>query len=194
VLTIVVRIRANRLPVSDADHFRGQVRAGLISAQEEAHRRGYNRQDAYMAAQAVVAFLDESILNSQNPALRDWVEWQRRCQVKLTSGMIDQLNGLWSTLAAQGSPELKAALERSSLRDCPARGFAGVRGLITSHNLRSPASAAAKTSRWSARFWTKEKVTPHNHAVQLKSFETTRCGSCWFLLSRCPRPSNLRSS
>jgi type VI protein secretion system component VasF len=26
-----------------------------------------------MAAQAVVAFLDESILNSQNPALRDWV-------------------------------------------------------------------------------------------------------------------------
>jgi type VI secretion system protein ImpK len=73
MLTIVVRIRASRLPVSDADHFRGQVRAGLISAQEEAHRRGYNRQDAYMAAQAVVAFLDESILNSQNPALRDWV-------------------------------------------------------------------------------------------------------------------------
>lgn len=73
LLTIVVRIRANRLPVSSADHFREQVRAGLIAAQEEAHRRGYNRQDAYLAAQAIVAFLDESILNSQNPALRDWV-------------------------------------------------------------------------------------------------------------------------
>ena len=73
MLTIVVRIRANRLPVSSADHFREQVRAGLIAAQEEAHRRGYNRQDAYLAAQAIVAFLDESILNSQNPALRDWV-------------------------------------------------------------------------------------------------------------------------
>ena len=73
MLTIAVRIRANRLPVSSADHFREQVRAGLIAAQEDANRRSYTRQDAYMAAQAVVAFLDESILNSQNPALRDWV-------------------------------------------------------------------------------------------------------------------------
>ena len=73
MLTIIVRIRANRLPVASADHFREQARAGLISAQEESHRRGYTRQDAYIAAQAVVAFLDESVLNSQNPALRDWV-------------------------------------------------------------------------------------------------------------------------
>lgn len=73
MFTIVVRIRANRLPVTNADHFREQVRAGFIAAQEDAHRRSYTRQDAYMAAQAVVAFLDESILNSQNPALRDWV-------------------------------------------------------------------------------------------------------------------------
>ena len=73
MFTIVVRIRANRLPVSSADHFREQVRAGLMAAQEDAQRRGYNRQDSYLAAQSIVAFLDESILNSQNPALRDWV-------------------------------------------------------------------------------------------------------------------------
>lgn len=73
MLTIVMRVRANRLPVSHADHFREQVRTGLAAAQDEANRRGYSRQDGYMAAQAVVAFLDESILNSQNPALRDWV-------------------------------------------------------------------------------------------------------------------------
>ncbi len=73
MLTIVVRIRANRLPVTNADHFREQARAGLLKAQEDAHRRGYSRQDAYVAAQAIVAFLDESVLNSQNPALRDWV-------------------------------------------------------------------------------------------------------------------------
>ncbi len=73
LFTIVVRVRANRLPVSSADHFREQVRAGLLAAQEDAQRRGYNRQDTYLAAQSIVAFLDESILNSQNPALRDWV-------------------------------------------------------------------------------------------------------------------------
>jgi type VI secretion system protein ImpK len=73
MFTIVVRIRANRYPVSNADHFREQARAGLNTAQEEAHRRGYTRQDSFLAAQAVVAFLDESILNSQNPALKDWV-------------------------------------------------------------------------------------------------------------------------
>lgn len=73
MFTIVVRIRANRLPVTNADHFREQVRSGLLAAQEDAHRRGYTRQDAYMAAQAIVAFLDESILNAQNQALRDWV-------------------------------------------------------------------------------------------------------------------------
>lgn len=73
MFTIVVRIRANRLPVSNSGHFREQVRAGLLAAQEDAHRRGYTRQDGYMAAQAVVAFLDESILHSQNPALKDWV-------------------------------------------------------------------------------------------------------------------------
>ena len=73
MFTIVVRIRANRLPVSNASHFREQVRAGLLAAQEDAQRRGYTRQDGYIAAQAVVAFLDESILHSQNPALHDWV-------------------------------------------------------------------------------------------------------------------------
>lgn len=73
MLTIVVRIRARRIDVSSADHFRQQVRAGLRAAEEEAHRRGYTKEDSFKAAQAVVAFLDESILNSQNPALKDWV-------------------------------------------------------------------------------------------------------------------------
>ena len=73
MVTIVVRIRANRLPVSNAGHFREQVRAGLVAAQEDAHRRGYSNQDAHLAAQSVVAFIDESILNSQNPVLREWV-------------------------------------------------------------------------------------------------------------------------
>jgi type VI secretion system protein ImpK len=73
MLTAVVRIRANRQPVGQVDAFREQVRAALVSAQDEAHRKGYTRDDAFSAAQAVVAFIDESILSVQdNPVFRDW--------------------------------------------------------------------------------------------------------------------------
>ena len=45
----------------------------MLAAQDEAHRKGYSREDAFKAAQAVVAFLDESILSAENnPVFRDW--------------------------------------------------------------------------------------------------------------------------
>ncbi len=73
MLTAVVRIRANRQPVGQVDAFREQVRSALIASQDEAHRRGYTREDAFKAAQAVVAFLDETILSAENnPVFRDW--------------------------------------------------------------------------------------------------------------------------
>jgi type VI secretion system protein ImpK len=72
LITAAVRIRAARQPVQDVELFRRQIRQGLTAAQEDAHRRGYATQDGFRAAQAVVAFLDETILNSGNPAFRDW--------------------------------------------------------------------------------------------------------------------------
>jgi type VI secretion system protein ImpK len=71
-LTAVVRLRANRQSVSDAESFRHQMREALKMASGDAQRDGYSADDIKLAAFANVALLDESILNSQNPLFADW--------------------------------------------------------------------------------------------------------------------------
>ncbi len=72
VLTVVMRLRAGRQRVNDAEVFRSQIRNVLKSAETEGTRRGYTIEDVRVGIFAVVAFLDESILNSQNPIFGDW--------------------------------------------------------------------------------------------------------------------------
>lgn len=72
VFTVGERLRANRQNVTDAESFRHQVREALKTSAEEARRRGYSAEDIQLAIFAVVAFLDESILNLQNPVFADW--------------------------------------------------------------------------------------------------------------------------
>ena len=72
VITAIERLRANRQQVSNAEAFRGQIQNALRVAEQDALRRGYNQEDVRVAVFAVVAFLDESILNSQNPVFADW--------------------------------------------------------------------------------------------------------------------------
>jgi type VI secretion system protein ImpK len=71
-LTAVVRLRANRAPIADAAAFRAQMRQLLARAEQDARAAGYGEQDARLATFAVVAFLDESVLNTRQPALADW--------------------------------------------------------------------------------------------------------------------------
>jgi type VI secretion system protein ImpK len=72
VLTVGERLRANRQHVGDAESFRHQVREAIKTSAEEARRRGYSGEDIQLATFAVVAFLDESILNMRNPVFADW--------------------------------------------------------------------------------------------------------------------------
>lgn len=72
VFTVIVRLRANRQRFGDPEVFRGQIRSALKSAETEGTRRGYTIEDMRVGSFAVVAFLDESILNSQNPIFADW--------------------------------------------------------------------------------------------------------------------------
>jgi type VI secretion system protein ImpK len=72
ILTVGERLRANRQPVSEAEMFRQQLRDTLKSAETEARKRGYNAEDVQLAVFAVVAFLDESILNLRHPVFADW--------------------------------------------------------------------------------------------------------------------------
>lgn len=72
LLTVGERLRANRQQVNDAPSFRAQLWAGVKLADEEARRRGYSADDIELAIFAVVAFLDESILNLRLPVFADW--------------------------------------------------------------------------------------------------------------------------
>lgn len=72
-LTVVVRLRSNRQAVGDPQAFRSQISLALQSAGQDAVRLGYAPEDVRVATFAIVAFLDESILNSHNPAFNDWV-------------------------------------------------------------------------------------------------------------------------
>ena len=58
--------------VSDAGSFRAQIKGAIGVAESEATKRGYPAEDVRLATFAVVAFLDESILNSGNPIFADW--------------------------------------------------------------------------------------------------------------------------
>jgi type VI secretion system protein ImpK len=71
-ITAIVRLRANRQPVTSAEVFRSQMRQLLAMADQEARNRGYSAEDARLASFAVVAFLDETVLNLQNPVFAGW--------------------------------------------------------------------------------------------------------------------------
>ena len=72
-LTAIERLRANKQSVNDANAFRHHTREALKAATNQSLAVGYNADDARFATFAVVAFLDESVLNSQNPIFADWL-------------------------------------------------------------------------------------------------------------------------
>jgi type VI secretion system protein ImpK len=72
ILTAITRFRSNRQAATHADVFRNQMKAAISAAESAATANGYPAEDTRLATFAVVAFLDESILNSNNPAFADW--------------------------------------------------------------------------------------------------------------------------
>jgi type VI secretion system protein ImpK len=72
VLTAIVRVRFGRQAVQNADAFRAHIKDSLRRAAQEAIEFGYAQEDVQLALYAVVAFIDESILNSGQPVFADW--------------------------------------------------------------------------------------------------------------------------
>jgi type VI secretion system protein ImpK len=72
VLTAIVRLRANPQTVSDADSFRAQMISALRNVEAEGRQKGYSGDDMRLAIFAVVAFLDESVLNSRSAIFSSW--------------------------------------------------------------------------------------------------------------------------
>jgi type VI secretion system protein ImpK len=72
VFTATARLRANRQVAADGESFRTHIKQLLSGAEREARRLGYGADDVNTALYAVVAFLDESVLNSTQPMFSSW--------------------------------------------------------------------------------------------------------------------------
>lgn len=72
LLTAIVRLRSGRQNVTDEQSFRANALAGLHSAIQQGTSQGYSQGDVSMAGYAVVALLDESVLNLRSPAFASW--------------------------------------------------------------------------------------------------------------------------
>jgi type VI secretion system protein ImpK len=74
LFTAAERLRSNRQVVSDAESFRHHIHEAVkTAAQESRDRAGYSTDDIRLATLAVVGFLDETILNLQNPVFANWL-------------------------------------------------------------------------------------------------------------------------
>ncbi len=72
VLTAVVRIRFGQQAVANAELFRGHIRESLRKAAQDAIGQGYAQEDVQLALYAIVALIDESVMNSHQAVFSDW--------------------------------------------------------------------------------------------------------------------------
>jgi len=124
VLTAILRIRFQRQQVQDSESFRAQMRRSLQSAMQEARGLGYASETVQMGVFAVVAYMDESVLNLQSPAFADWA--RRPLQEELFGGHLAGetfFHNLKALLNQQDSTEVADALELHCL--CLQMGYRG---------------------------------------------------------------------
>jgi len=72
ILTVITRLRTSRQAVMDAGQFRNSMKTAFTNAQADATRKGYTAEGARLASFAVVAFLDESVEDTNDPNFTDW--------------------------------------------------------------------------------------------------------------------------
>jgi type VI secretion system protein ImpK len=178
LLTVIVRLRANRHNVTEPSAFRAQIRASLKTAEAEAASKGYTAEDIKVATFAVVGFLDESILN-QNPGLADWIRQplqQELFGVQIAGEIffrnVDRL------LTRGDSQELADVLEIYEL--CLLLGFRGRYSASEGASLRAIATTLDERSRrirgdsWPAvSAWRPEQARAHRRASRLRNLAWT---------------------
>jgi type VI secretion system protein ImpK len=74
LLTGIVRIHSGRQPLQNADMFRRRTKEALAEVTREAMKRNYAAEHTIETDFAVVAFLDEVILTSKDPARDAWAQ------------------------------------------------------------------------------------------------------------------------
>ncbi|MBL8175932.1 MAG: DotU family type IV/VI secretion system protein [Bryobacterales bacterium] len=146
LITVVERMRSGRQNAPDAATFRGQVREALKAAAGEGQRRGYTAEDIQLAIFAVVAFLDECILNMRQPAFADWP--RQPMQEELFGHHIAGevfFQNLQTLLGRNDSQDLADLLE--VYQTCMLLGFAGRYSIGGKAELRNIIEAVATKIR-----------------------------------------------
>lgn len=145
-ITAIVRLRSNRQPVTNAEAFRAHIRQLLNVAEQEARTRGYTAEDVRLATFAVVAFLDESVLNSHNSVFADWS--RKPLQEELFGGHVAgeiYFQSLQRLLERDESPQLADVLEVFHL--CVLLGYRGKYGAGGQAELKTLMDAVAQKIR-----------------------------------------------
>jgi type VI secretion system protein ImpK len=124
LLTLGERLRSGRQVVTNAEVFRGQIWEAVKVAERDARSYGYPPEDIRLGIFAVIAFLDESILNLRQSVFADWPRQplQEERYGHHTGGEIFFQN-LQEILGRSDSPALADLLEVYDL--CLLLGFAG---------------------------------------------------------------------
>lgn len=136
LLTAIVRLRANRQEVNDAEVFRGQVMQAIRTAAQSAKTRAYTDEDIRLGIFAIAAFLDESILNLRRPVFQEWVRkpLQEELFGRHVAGELFFEN-LQMLLGRRDSPELADLLEVYYL--CVLLGYLGKYSIASKGDLRA---------------------------------------------------------
>jgi type VI secretion system protein ImpK len=145
-ITAIVRLRSNRQHVTDAETFRAQMRQLLAKAEQDGRARGYAGEDTRLASFAVVAFLDESVLNLQNPVFAGWP--RKPMQEELFGGHVAGeifFQSVQRLLERSESAQLADVLEVFYL--CVLLGYRGKYGAGGQAELKSQMDAAAQKIR-----------------------------------------------
>ncbi len=142
VLTAITRFRSNRQAATDAGAFRNQMKAAISAAESAATAAGYPAEDTRLATFAVVAFLDESILNSNSPVFADWARMplQEELFGGHTAGEIF-FQCIERLLSRSDSPHLADVLEVFAL--CLLLGYRGRYSLSGQEGIRTVMEAIA---------------------------------------------------
>jgi type VI secretion system protein ImpK len=122
--TAVVRLRTNKQVAANVEAFRAQMKHVLATAEQEARRIGYAGDDVRYALFGLIAFIDESVLNSTQPMFADW--GRRPLQEEVFGGHTGGelfFQYLQQLLSGQDSEDLADVLEVYQL--CLLLGFKG---------------------------------------------------------------------
>jgi type VI secretion system protein ImpK len=124
-LVVVLKVQSRREKIPDAVGFRRKMKAALQDVERSAGALGYDSQDTQDAHLAVVAFLDEVILGSDDPTRTEWMRFPLAQdllgQPAIGEVFFERLEGLLRT--AKDSSRLAEVLEVFLL--CMALGFEG---------------------------------------------------------------------